>query len=345
MRSFLRTSQRVALPTARRLASTTAATPISAPLYPTAGVFAAAGCVALGVGSLQLAPPPLAPALCAGEDGKKSAAAAALIGGVVGATVVGSIIGFLAGKWSGEKNGASTTQEKYATFWPRKIVMLFGPPGAGKGTQAPKIVDLLDIPQLSTGDMLRAAVAAKSEVGMRAKAAMESGALVTDEIVCGIIADRIEEPDCANGFILDGFPRTVAQACALDAMLAKKGEVVNQVISLSVPDAVLEARICGRWIHKKSGRSYHVLNMPPKSMKTDADGRAVETSMLDDVTGEPLMRRKDDNVSALQNRLHGYHKQTVPILAHYRPTGVVASVDGDQAPAGVWVGVEEALKR
>jgi adenylate kinase len=274
-----------------------------------------------------------------------TAAIGALVGGVAAATVVGAILGFVAGKWTGEKDGVDATEDKFARYWPRKIVMLFGPPGAGKGTQAPRIVDLLGLPQLSTGDMLRAAVAAKTEVGVRAKAAMDSGALVTDEIVCGIIADRIKEADCKTGFILDGFPRTVAQAVALDQMLAGTGESVNQVVSLEVPDSVLEARICGRWIHKPSGRSYHVLNLPPKAMKRDAAGRAIDATMLDDVTGEPLMRRSDDNLGALKNRLKSYHTSTVPILQHYAPHGVVTVVNGDQDPEGVWAGVQSGLER
>ena len=147
----------------------------------------------------------------------------------------------------------------------RKIMILFGPPGAGKGTHAPKIEAKLGTPQLSTGDMLRAAVAAGTPVGKQAKAAMDAGALVTDDIVCGIIADRIKEPDCASGFILDGFPRTVEQAKKLDEVLAKNGEAVAKVVELRVPDAVLEERICGRWVHKASGRSYHVKFNRPRA--------------------------------------------------------------------------------
>ena len=148
----------------------------------------------------------------------------------------------------------------------RSILVLFGPPGAGKGTHAPKIVEKLGIPQLATGDMLRAAVAAGTPVGKAAKAAMDSGALVTDEIVVGIIADRVKEEDCSKGFILDGFPRTVEQAKMLDEMLSKDGESVARVIELQVPDAVLTERIVGRWVHKSSGRSYHVKFNPPKSL-------------------------------------------------------------------------------
>merc|ERR1711967_74987 len=135
----------------------------------------------------------------------------------------------------------------------RNILMLFGPPGAGKGTHAPKIVDAMKTPQLSTGDMLRDAVSQGTEVGLRAKAAMDSGALVTDEIVVGIICDRIKHEDCSEGFILDGFPRTLAQARALDEMLAATGEAVKNVLELNVPDDLLVERIYGRWIHKASG--------------------------------------------------------------------------------------------
>ena len=138
-------------------------------------------------------------------------------------------------------------------------MILFGPPGAGKGSQAPKIVETLGIPQLSTGDMLRAAVAAGTEVGMKAKAVMEIGGLVTDDLVFGVIRDRIKEVDCCKGFILDGFPRTVAQAKMLDDMLNDTGEAVKYVIALEVPDAVLTERICGRWIHSRVGLRYQFL--------------------------------------------------------------------------------------
>ncbi|MDA9097391.1 adenylate kinase [bacterium] len=221
----------------------------------------------------------------------------------------------------------------------RKILILFGPPGAGKGTHAPKIETKLGTPQLSTGDMLRAAVAAGTTVGKQAKAAMDAGALVTDEIVCGIIADRISEKDCTNGFILDGFPRTVEQAKKLDEVLAKNGEAVERVIELQVPDAVLEERICGRWVHKSSGRSYHVKFNPPKSLKKGKLPKAKH--MLDDVTGEPLMQRSDDTAEALVARLAAYHAQTVPVLEHYgakKAVGVNANRGLDQ----VWADIDAA---
>ena len=185
----------------------------------------------------------------------------------------------------------------------KDIMILFGPPGSGKGSQAPKIVAEMGIPQLSTGDMLRAAVAAGTEIGVQAKSVMESGGLVTDDLVVAIIKDRIEEKDCAGGFILDGFPRTVEQAKMLDEMLASTNEAVGYVVALDVPDAVLTERICGRWIHKASGRSYHVKFAPPKSLP---DGEAPsEANMLDDETNEPLMQRADDTEEALKTRLEG----------------------------------------
>lgn len=240
---------------------------------------------------------------------------------------------------------AKEVEDKFATYWPRNIMILFGPPGAGKGTHGPKIEDLLNIPQLSTGDMLRAAVAAKSEVGLKAAAVMKAGGLVSDDIVIGIIRDRIREPDCKFGFILDGFPRTLVQARELDKMLSEEGATVTKVVELQVPDEVLEERICGRWIHKKSGRSYHVKFAPPKSMKTDSDGKPIPESMKDNETGEALMQRPDDTASALKKRLNGYHGETVPILDHYKPNGIVAGVNANQGMDGVWGEVLTALKR
>ena len=242
-------------------------------------------------------------------------------------------------------SAAEAVEDKFATYWPRNIMILFGPPGAGKGTHGPKIEDMLDIPQLSTGDMLRAAVTAKSDVGLKAAAVMKAGGLVSDDIVIGIIRDRIREPDCKFGFILDGFPRTLVQAKELDNMLAEEGARVTKVVELQVPDEVLEERICGRWIHKNSGRSYHVKYAPPKSMKKNGDGTPIPDSMTDDETGEALMQRPDDTASALVKRLNGYHGETVPILQHYAPKGVVAEVNANQDMDGVWGEVLGALKR
>merc|ERR1712039_798197 len=224
----------------------------------------------------------------------------------------------------------------------RKIVILFGAPGAGKGTQAPKIVEGYNLAHLSTGDMLRDAVAAGTEVGKKAKAVMESGGLVSDDIVIGIIEDRIKQQDCGWGFILDGFPRTVPQSKALDAMLLQAhNEKVSAVIELNVPDDVLEERIVGRWIHKGSGRSYHVKFNKPKSY--DGVSKPTAENMRDDQTGEPLMQRADDTAEALKKRLNGYHKQTVPILDHYRPDGIVAQVTANKSMAEVWDQISAAM--
>jgi len=225
----------------------------------------------------------------------------------------------------------------------RVILILFGPPGAGKGTHSPKIVEKMYTPSLSTGDMLRDAVAAGTEVGLKAKAIMESGGLVSDDIVVGIIKDRIQQDDAKEGFILDGFPRTVEQARALDTMLAESGELVSRIIELNVPDGVLEERICGRWLHKGSGRSYHVKFAPPKSY---TGGDPTPENMKDDETGEPLMQRADDNAEALKKRLESYHNQTEPILDHYKavPSCKITRVNADQEMGKVWAEVEAALK-
>jgi len=238
---------------------------------------------------------------------------------------------------------AKANLDKYGAVWERKAMILFGPPGAGKGTHGPKIEKKLKLPQLSTGDMLRAAVAAGTEVGKQAKAAMDAGALVTDEIVIGIIRDRIAEDDCKTGFILDGFPRTITQAKALDEMLAKTEDKVMKVVALEVPDEQLEERICGRWIHKASGRSYHTTYNPPKSMKKGKDGKVDPASMKDDATGEALMQRSDDTAEALVNRLKGYHSDTTPVLDHYAHCVSRVDAGGKGDIDAVWAKVENAL--
>eukprot|EP00746_Dinoflagellata_sp_MGD_P020758 gnl/MRDRNA2_/MRDRNA2_14838_c0_seq1.p1 gnl/MRDRNA2_/MRDRNA2_14838_c0~~gnl/MRDRNA2_/MRDRNA2_14838_c0_seq1.p1 ORF type:complete len:369 (-),score=73.52 gnl/MRDRNA2_/MRDRNA2_14838_c0_seq1:3-1109(-) len=220
----------------------------------------------------------------------------------------------------------------------RTILMLFGPPGAGKGTHAPKIVEKLATPQLSTGDMLREAVAKGTEIGKAAKKIMSEGGLVSDDIVVGIIKDRIAEPDCCQGFILDGFPRTVKQAEMLDALLAKTNEKVSSVIELVVPDSILEERICGRWIHKNSGRSYHVKFNAPKSLA----GRTPSAeTMKDDETGEALMQRPDDTAEALVKRLQAYHDETEPILSRYKRCAY--KVKADQSMDKVWADLEKVI--
>ena len=274
--------------------------------------------------------------------GQKFSVVAVVAAGAAAAAHVASKAGGSSGsspKKAADPKEPTAAVSEQPTAKPRKIMILFGPPGAGKGTHAPKIEAKLGTPQLSTGDMLRAARAAGTPVGKQAQAAMDAGALVSDDIVCAIIADRIKEPDCASGFILDGFPRTVEQAKKLDEVLAKNGEAVAKVVELRVPDAVLEERICGRWVHKASGRSYHAKFNPPKSLPKGK--KAKPKRMLDDLTKEPLMQRKDDTVEKLVNRLKAYHAQTVPVLQHYG-AGKAVGVDANRGLDAVWADIDAA---
>ncbi len=181
-------------------------------------------------------------------------------------------------------------------------VILLGAPGAGKGTQAQAICDHFSIPQISTGDMLRAAVAAESELGLKVKEIMASGALVSDDIIIALVKERIAQDDCANGFLLDGFPRTIPQADAL----RDSGVTIDHVVDIDVADEEIVKRLSGRRIHEGSGRVYHVDYHPPK------------TSGQDDETGEPLVQRADDEEATVRKRLQVYHDQTAPLVAYYR---------------------------
>ncbi len=196
-------------------------------------------------------------------------------------------------------------------------LILLGPPGAGKGTQAQRLVDAYNIVQLSTGDMLRAAVAAGTEIGKRAKAVMEAGDLVSDDILVGMISDRVNEDDCRNGFILDGFPRTLAQAEALEEMLAEKSLKLDAVIEMQVDDALLIDRITGRYTCANCGAGYHDTNLKPK----------VE-GICDNCGRSEFGRRSDDNAEAVTTRLQAYHEQTAPLLPFYRQKGNLRTVDG-----------------
>ncbi len=180
-------------------------------------------------------------------------------------------------------------------------LILLGPPGAGKGTQAGFIRDAYRIPQISTGDMLRTAVKAGTPLGLAAKRIMDAGILVSDEIIIGLVNDRLREPDCANGYLFDGFPRTIPQADALKAA----GVALDYVLEIDVPDAAIVERMSGRRVHVASGRTYHVKYNPPK------------VADRDDVTGEPLIQREDDREDTVKKRLAVYHAQTEPLIAYY----------------------------
>jgi len=192
-------------------------------------------------------------------------------------------------------------------------LILLGAPGAGKGTQANFICQKYGIPQISTGDMLRAAVKAGTEMGLAAKKVMDAGGLVSDDIIIGLVKERITQPDCANGFLFDGFPRTIPQAEAMKAA----GVKLDLVLEIDVPDAAIIERMSGRRVHVASGRTYHVKYNPPK------------TEGKDDVTGEELIQRKDDEEATVRTRLDVYQKQTRPLVDYY---GAWATTGDAQAP-------------
>jgi adenylate kinase len=196
-------------------------------------------------------------------------------------------------------------------------LILLGPPGSGKGTQAKRLEQRHGIVQLATGDMLRAATAAGSELGKRVKSIMDSGQLVPDDIIIDMIAERIDQPDSRAGFILDGFPRTLPQAEALDAMLARRGSALDHVIEIQVDEAALVERLAGRFTCRQCGASYH-----------DRDHRPAVDGVCDGCGATEFVRRPDDSPATVRARFEVYRRQTAPILPYYRERGLLRSVDG-----------------
>ena len=211
-------------------------------------------------------------------------------------------------------------------------LILLGPPGAGKGTQAQRLEESNGLVQLSTGDMLRAAVASGSEIGRIAKPIIEAGKLVPDDVMVAMIDRRIDEPDCANGFILDGFPRTLAQAEALDDVLRRKSRRLDAVIEMAVDDGVLVERISGRFSCANCGAGYHRQFRP-----------TAEEGVCDRCGSTEFKQRPDDNEETVKTRLAAYHAQTEPLLPYYRDRGVLKTVDGMAAIDEVTAQIDTAL--
>lgn len=213
-------------------------------------------------------------------------------------------------------------------------LILLGPPGAGKGTQAEMLAERRGLVQLSTGAMLRAAVKSGTPVGLKAKAIMETGGLVSDDIVVGIIKDRIAEPDCAKGFILDGFPRTLPQAAALETMLKGAGRKLDAVIELKVDDGILVDRIAGRFACAKCGAGYH-----------DTYKQTKVKGVCDSCGSKEFTRRPDDNAETVKTRLMAYYKETSPLVGYYYAKGMLSSVDGMADISKVAADIEAILAK
>lgn len=209
-----------------------------------------------------------------------------------------------------------------------RIVML-GPPGAGKGTQAERLAEKLNVPHISTGDIFRGALAEETELGLKAKEYMDKGDLVPDEIVIGIVEERLEEPDCAQGFILDGFPRTIPQAEGLDAILSPQG--LDRVINLEVEDRLLVERLTKRRVCSECGSTYHLLFDPP------------EVEEVCDECGGQIIQRDDDQEETVKNRLKVYRQQTAPLIDYYSQIDLLLNIDGEQGIEEVFVAILDEL--
>ncbi len=213
-----------------------------------------------------------------------------------------------------------------------KLIFL-GPPGAGKGTQAKRTEQMHNLVQLSTGDMLRAAIASGSDIGKEAKAVMDGGNLVSDEIVVGIVAERLKSKDLENGFILDGFPRTLGQAKALDHLLSERGEALDAVIEIKVNDEFLVDRITGRYTCAKCGKGYHDMFEQPET-----------EGVCDRCGSTAFSRRADDNAETVRERLKAYHAETAPLLPYYAEKGMLKTIDGMIEIDQVTAEIDEVLK-
>ena len=211
-----------------------------------------------------------------------------------------------------------------------KIIML-GAPGAGKGTQAKQIAGKYSIPHISTGDIFRANIKNGTDLGKKAKEYMDQGLLVPDELTCDLVMDRIQQDDCKNGFVLDGFPRTIPQAEALDAALTKIGEHMDYAIDVDVPDENIVSRMSGRRACLDCGATYHIVSLPPKT-----EGKC-------DHCGSDLMLRDDDKPETVQKRLTVYHEQTQPLIDYYKGQGILKSVDGTQPMEAVFTAITDIL--
>ena len=210
-------------------------------------------------------------------------------------------------------------------------IILLGPPGCGKGTQAQKLINEFGFVQLSTGDMLRAAISKGTEIGVEAKSIIDKGELVSDEIVIGIVRERIFSKECESGYMLDGFPRTLAQAEKLNQILSDRNQKIDVVIRLCVPEDMLVRRIAGRRFHIKSGRSYNIEFNPPK-----IEGK-------DDITGEKLVQREDDKEEIVESRLKTYYELTETLVEYYKKEGLLKEIDGTGSPENIYTEIKQTL--
>ena len=212
-------------------------------------------------------------------------------------------------------------------------IILMGPPGAGKGTQAEKLVDLYQIPHISTGDMFSKAQKNGTELGLKAKSYMDQGQLVPDEVTVGIVKERLAEADCKEGFLLDGFPRTVQQADALDTILAELDMALDCVVNIEVDKAFLVDRLTGRRVCRTCGATYHIANKAPK-----VEG-------VCDKCGGELYQRGDDTIETVSNRLDVYAAQTAPLIDYYKSKGIMSSIDGSKSMEDVLADIRTALEK